>query len=236
MNATERLTDIVSLLRPERPGKLPESLTAAAAAGDIDRMQLFIDCGANIEELFVGRASPLAAACGTGELEAVRWLIARGAQLDPPGAAINPMQAALGRGDCAVAEALLDAGLPVDHLAWGAIAAASLGRLDMLRWLLGRGLDLDRSYPKLGVLRARALASVRKDADADIARVLKGGISCARPPAFRRRRRLPVPVCRARHRPIARGSSRKRGGSRVPVAPRPHAGRPPAARSRGRNC
>jgi hypothetical protein len=45
-----RVTEIVELLRPDRPRKLPESLTAAAMDGDLERMQLFLDQGADIEQ------------------------------------------------------------------------------------------------------------------------------------------------------------------------------------------
>jgi hypothetical protein len=68
-----RLTEIVTLLRPERPRKLPESLTAAAMSGDLERMQLFLDQGANIEERSFF-ASPLGAACSVSQVESVRWL------------------------------------------------------------------------------------------------------------------------------------------------------------------
>ena len=57
-----RVTEIVELMRPERPRKLPESLTAAAMDGDLERMQLFLDQGADIEQRSFF-ASPLGAAC-----------------------------------------------------------------------------------------------------------------------------------------------------------------------------
>jgi hypothetical protein len=70
-NAPVRVTEIVVLLRPSPPRKLPESLTGAASIGDIARVQLFLDRGANIEERAFF-ASPLAAACSVGQLDAVR--------------------------------------------------------------------------------------------------------------------------------------------------------------------
>jgi hypothetical protein len=177
-----RVTEIVALLRPERPRKLPESLTAAAIDGDLESMQLFLDRGANIEARS-SYASPLGAACSHGQLESARWLIAHGAVLDPPGAHISPIQSALGKMNCEVAAVLLDAGLPIEHAAWGVIAAASVGRLDVLRWLLGRGVELDRSYPRLGVLRERALATAAQEGKVDIARFLRGEIDPGPPPA-----------------------------------------------------
>lgn len=180
--APERVTEIVSLLRPERPRKWPESLTAAACLGDVERMCVFMERGADIEERSVGFVSPLAAACACGQVEAVRWLLSRGALLEPPGAVISPIQAALGKANCAVAALLLDAGLPVESAAWGAIAASSLGRLDALLWLVGRGLDLDKSYTGLGILRERALHSASKSGKREVERFLKGETDPGPPP------------------------------------------------------
>jgi len=199
-----RVTDIVVLLRPEKPRKLPETLTAAAMLGDLERMQVFLDRGANIEERSTGFASPLVAACARGQLDAARWLIAHGALLDPPEALISPIQAALGQADCEAAALLLDAGLPVERAAWGVSSAASLGRLDALRWLVGRGVELDRSYPCVGVLRAHALAAAEKSGKADVARYLRGegdpspapAVPPARPP-----RRVNPPLAPAAQRP-----------------------------------
>jgi hypothetical protein len=179
----ERVTEIISLLRPERPGRLPASLGSAAASGDLERMQLFLDRGANIEERSVGQSTPLTVACAHGQKEAARWLIARGARIDLPDDIQNPITSALGKANCEIAALLLDAGLPVERAAWGAVAASALGRLDMLRWLVARGLDLDRSYPRLGVLRERALRDAKKDGGEGVVRFLKGEFDPGPPPA-----------------------------------------------------
>jgi hypothetical protein len=186
----ERAADIVRLLR--RPsGRLPESLSAAAAAGDLASMERFIAQGADLEARSVGAASPLTAATSAGELEAMRWLIARGAKLDPPDAVISPIQSALGKGDCAAAAVLLEAGLPLDHAAWGIIAAALVEDLAMLRWLLACGIDLDAAYPRLGVLRERALRDAMKASKARaVAFLLVGGDGEPAPTTPPRRVRL----------------------------------------------
>lgn len=176
-----RVTEIVELLRPERPRKLPGSLTAAAMDGDLERMQLFLDRGADIEQRSF-HASPLAAACTCGQLEAVRWLIAHGAQLDPPGAQISPIQAALGLMNCEIAAVLLDAGLPVENASWGVVSAASTGRMDVLLWLLSRGVELDRTYPRLGDLRKRALAAAEKTGQEEVIRFLSNDLDPGPPP------------------------------------------------------
>ena len=193
-----RVTDIVALLRPEKPRKLPETLTAADMLSNLERMQGFLDRGANIEERSTGCARHLGAGGARGQVGAGRWLSARGALLDPPEALISPIQAALGQADCEAAAALLDAGLPVERAAWGVSAAASLGRLDALRWLVGRGVELDRSYPRMGVLRAHALAAAEKSGKADVARYLRGeadpGPAPEAPPAKPPRRVNPPPA------------------------------------------
>jgi ankyrin repeat protein len=171
--AASRLTEIIDLLRPERPRKWPESLTAAAMDGDLERMQLFLDQGADIEQRSMF-CSPLGAACSRGQLESVRWLIAHGAQLDPPDAQTSPIDSALGKVNCEIAAALLDAGLNVDRAAWGVIAGASLGRLDMIQWVIARGVELDRTYPRLGVLRERALTAAEKEKKTDVVAFLRG--------------------------------------------------------------
>jgi len=43
--SAERASEIVALLRPEKPRKVPESLTAAAIAGDLERLQLLSTAG-----------------------------------------------------------------------------------------------------------------------------------------------------------------------------------------------
>ena len=177
-----RVTEIITLLRPERPRRWPASLADAAAAGDLERMQVFLDRGVSIEQRSVWNSTPLGVACAHGQKEAVRWLIARGAMLEPPDTGISPIDNALSKGNCEVAALLLDAGLPIERAAWGAIAASGLGRLDMLLWLVGRGLDMDRSYPRLGVLRERALRDARKDGGDDVVRFLKGEIDPGPPP------------------------------------------------------
>ena len=123
-DSRERLSTIVSLLRRAKPGRFPESLTAAASEGDIAAMEVFLARGANIEERSVGFASPLVAACAARQIESVRWLVTHGAVLDPPQAPLSPVSAALSKGFCDVATVLFDAGLPVGCAAWGASAAA----------------------------------------------------------------------------------------------------------------
>jgi hypothetical protein len=172
--ASERVDEIISLLRPLRPKSRPESFTAAVIAGDLHHMQLFLDRHANIEERSIGFASPLAAACSAGQTEAARWLIAHGANLNPAGALMGPMNAACSKGNCEMIAVLLDAGLPIEHAAAGVMAAATLGNLPMLRWLVGRGVELDRTYERIGLLREKALRDAERNRKTEIVAALRG--------------------------------------------------------------
>lgn len=175
-----RVTEIVSLLRPERSRKLPEWLGAAAAIGDIDCMQLFVDRGADLEARGYASATPLCNAVTAGQHDAVRWLAAKGARLESADPAVSPMRLALSKADCPMVSVLLACGASVESTAWGAIAAATLGRLDMLLWLLGLGLKLDQSYPGVGELRTRCLHNARKDGgDSRLLPFLRGEIDLA---------------------------------------------------------
>lgn len=186
-----RVSEILLRLRRSRSGKLPETLTAAATEGDLDVMELFLQRGANLEERAVGFISPLTAACSAGQLDSIRWLIAHGAALQPLGAPGSPIEAALGKGDCTAAALLLDAGLPIQEAALGVVYASILGHLPMLQWLVARGLDLDASYPRLGVLRAHALQAAVKNGKTEIAAYLRGELQPGPPPSEPPSRKTP---------------------------------------------
>jgi hypothetical protein len=115
----KRLTRLLSALRPGEPGSrsLPETLTGAAAQGDLDLMQAFLKAGADPGERTPGFASPLVAACAAGQLEAVRFLIERGALLRPPDAVVTPVQAAVMNGHVEMVRVLLEAGATVEEAA-----------------------------------------------------------------------------------------------------------------------
>lgn len=195
-SAAARTTEIVSLLRPERSRKWPEWLGAAAGEGNLAAMQLFLEHGCDIEQCGAYTGTPLCSAVAASQHQAVRWLVAHGARLEPEGVPASPMRLALSKADCPMAALLLELGAPLESAAWGVIAAASLGRLDMLRWLLGLGLQLDQSYPGVGELRARCLHNARKDGgDPQLMPFLRGEIELPvlhqPPPAqdFRRARK-----------------------------------------------
>lgn len=176
--AAVRVTEIVSLLRPERSRKWPEWLGAAAGEGNLAAMQLFLERGADLEQRGAFTGTPLCSAVSASQYQAVRWLVGHGARLEPEGVPASPMRLALSKADCPMVALLLELGAPLESAAWGAIAAASMGRLDMLRWLLGLGLQLDRAYPGVGELRARCLHNARKEGgDPQLLPFLRGEIA-----------------------------------------------------------
>ena len=110
----KRLTRLLSSLRPGDASRrgLPETLTSAAAQGDLASLEAFLDRGADLGERTPGFASPLVAACTAGRLEAVRLLLARGADLRPKEAVVTPVQAAVMNGHVEMVKALSKRGPP----------------------------------------------------------------------------------------------------------------------------
>ena len=83
-SAAARLTEIVSLLRPERSRKWPEWLGAAAGEGNLAAMQLVLDRGADLEQRALGGMTPLQLAVATRDPEMTRVRLDRGARLAAP--------------------------------------------------------------------------------------------------------------------------------------------------------
>jgi hypothetical protein len=96
-------------------------------------------------------------------------------------------QAALGKMNCEVGALLIEAGLPMAKAARTVIAASSMGRLDVLHWLVGRGVDLDAAYPNFGVPRERGMYAAEKAGTKEVVRYLRGeldlGPAPTEPPA-----------------------------------------------------
>ena len=159
----KRLTRLLSALRPGDPGQggLPETLTGAAAQGDLGLMQAFLDAGADPGERTPGFASPLVAACAAGRLEAVRFLLARGATLRPEDAVVTPVQAAVMNGHVEMVKVLLEAGATVDEAAAGLPGACASGFYPVVEFLVKAGLDLDRPGSGGRSLRERAVDAAR---------------------------------------------------------------------------
>jgi ankyrin repeat protein len=153
----------LSALRPADPGNrgLPETLTAAAALGDLGLMEAFLERGADLAERTPGFASPLVAACTAGRLEAVRFLLERGAELRPKDAVVTPVQAAVMNGHVEVVQALLEAGATLEEAAAGLPGACASGFFPVVEMLVKAGLDLDRPVGGGRSLRERAMDAAR---------------------------------------------------------------------------
>jgi ankyrin repeat protein len=159
----KRLTRLLSALRPGDPGHhgLPETLTGAAALGDLGLMQAFLEGGADPGERTPGFASPLVAASAAGQVEAVRFLLARGATLRPKDAVVTPVQAAVMNGHVEMVRVLLEAGSTLEEAAAGLPGACASGFYPVVEFLVGAGLDLDRPGSGGRSLRERAVDAAR---------------------------------------------------------------------------
>ena len=111
----KRLTRLLSSLRGSDAASrgLPDTLTGAAAQGDLASMTAFLERGAVVGERTPGFASPLVAACTAGRLEAARLLIEKGADLRPRDAVVTPVQAAVMNGHVEIVKLLEAANLVV---------------------------------------------------------------------------------------------------------------------------
>jgi ankyrin repeat protein len=130
-----------------RPGPC-RTITEAATRGDVALLQAFLDGGEDIEQRSIGFSSPLAAAASRGHQEAVEFLLARGASLEPKDAFFPIAHFPILNEWFEVAERLLQAGAPrephkplmlamAQSRNWHAVDALIAGGLD-LNWLNAR--------------------------------------------------------------------------------------------------
>ena len=171
----ERVLGLLAAARASVPAArtLPESLTAAAAAGHLPLMRLFLEKGANVDERSVGFTSPLCAACASGQVEAVRLLLELGANMQPAGASVPPVRAAIFNGHAKVVRVLLKAGLPADQAAENLPAACAAGRFEVVKAFLDAGVKLEnvvRGQP----LRQACIESATKAGAKKLAAYLRG--------------------------------------------------------------
>ena len=150
--AAARVTEIVALLRPQQARKLPESLTAAATTGDLERMQLFLDRGGKAAGRWQatgpsasGRMSMISHAAGHGIGEIVIALCDAGAALDPDDGAEPPLSRAAGEAHVDVVRILLERGAspngPDGHSWLPLASAAQSGEPEVVRLLLEAGAN-----------------------------------------------------------------------------------------------
>jgi ankyrin repeat protein len=84
------------------------SLIEAAGQGDIDRISLLIDGGANVNGVALDGWTPLTRAADAGQLDAVKLLLARGADINR--GTVTPLHFAAVRGRLDVARFLVRSG------------------------------------------------------------------------------------------------------------------------------
>lgn len=148
------------------PG-LPPTLAAAAHAGDLAAVELFLARGAALDEPTIGSRSVLEAAVSGGDPVVVERLLAAGAAPESAGAA--GCAARHGRVD--LLEKLFAAGLARDHREAGeaAVNAAISGRAATLRWLVERGVEVPPAEASFAAMLAE------RGGHPEIAAFLRGG-------------------------------------------------------------
>ncbi len=126
-------------------------LTFPASRADLKTMSALLDAGADIDGLGSTGQSAVIAAIETGQLEAVRFLLDKGAA--PDGSikrvgrfGFNPLIEAIKRGHSGIAQLLIDAGADVDQaggmpVVTPLIAAARRNQTDTVDRLLVAGAD-----------------------------------------------------------------------------------------------
>jgi ankyrin repeat protein len=129
----------------------PADVFEACLVGDLARARVFLDKDPNaVRDVERAGWTLLHAAAYSGNLEAVKLLISRGARID---AVANtkykntPIQTAMLTGQGAVARALVEAGADVNHKQWEGFTvlhdAARQGDLDLVRFFIKHGADVN---------------------------------------------------------------------------------------------
>ena len=125
-----------------------ESFLRAADKGDVDALKAFLDAGADIEKESVRDWTPLVLAILGHHVEAVKFLLSRGASVSHRARTLPPLVHALTKEGTELMQLLVDHGADLkslsgkDHknaLHW----AASEGMTDALELLLKKGMDIE---------------------------------------------------------------------------------------------
>lgn len=183
---------------PKKPAKKVEAdaLWKAAGAGDLDKVKQLVAAKAKVNTRGRDGCTPLIAAIGSDHLEIALYLIENGAdptatdkgKMGPLACAAICSERVKSRQNVKLAEALLDAGAPVDSrdkdgmtpLIW----AANRGAVMLVNLLLARGADINAKTTekynsgRTALMMAQGIATVRVllDAGADPRAVEESGM------------------------------------------------------------
>jgi ankyrin repeat protein len=87
-----------------------KALIEAAGDGNVHEMSLLIDRGANVNGVALDGWTPLTQAAAAGQLDAVRVLLAHGADINRAGNTVTPLHYAIFKGNLEVARFLVQNG------------------------------------------------------------------------------------------------------------------------------
>src|SRR5262249_41009296 len=108
----EQLADLVPLLvvllTSCGSSNLEKMLIEAAHYGEVDKMSLLIDRGANVNGVALDGWTPLSKAADAGELEGVKLLLARGANINQTTSGLTPLFCAARGGHLSVTRLLVE--------------------------------------------------------------------------------------------------------------------------------
>lgn len=127
--------------------RIGSGLMIAAWEGNLPLMELFAARGANVNAKNALGETALMHAAWKGHKEAVRWLIERGARVEPAPGTLGwtPLHYAVFAGNDEIAELLLDRGADINGRSPNGSSVLMMavyeGRENTARWLLARGAD-----------------------------------------------------------------------------------------------
>jgi len=144
-------------------------LLRAAEKGSVVKMREALEDGACINTRDRNGYTPLHLAAGNNHARAVKMLLEKGADVEPPHVRdVSPLHMAVkGSGDAQVCELLIDGGAAVDtaDTAYSAILTDTLlkKRYDILQYLISRGADPDysREYGSTAMMAAAMLDDIQ---------------------------------------------------------------------------
>src|SRR5574343_437266 len=120
-------------------------LLLGAGEGQIDLMRLFVSRGADINKLNANGESAIALAAWRGHLEAVKWLLERGARINATARQWSALHYAVFAGHTAVADYLIEQGADINARSTNGSSVLMMavyeGHQDIARKLIEKGAE-----------------------------------------------------------------------------------------------